>query len=346
MRYGSRREFLFLILAGCTAPLAACTSSAQPTVSSGASQPTAAASAVIPATANAKATAITGAPAPSASASAAALATPTGEARAQLAAVSGASPEAITRAAIRALGGMGLFVGKGQRVLIKPNICASREPEYAATTNPEVVATLVKLCQEAGAGKVVILDNPFYGASTAYRTSGIEAAVKAAGGEIELMSRLKYKKTAIPEGKDIKSWGIYQDALDYDVVINVPIAKTHNLATLTLGMKNLLGVVENPGGYHGNLGQRLADLTSVIRPQLTVLDAVRILTRNGPTGGDLNDVKQVNTVVASADPVATDAYGATFFNREGTELAYVRAGAEMGLGTHQLSSLRIAELKL
>lgn len=234
----------------------------------------------------------------------------------------------------------------GQRVLIKPNICVSREPQYAATTNPEVVATLVTLCREAGAAKVVVFDQGFSGVSTAYKVSGIEAAVTAAGGEMGTFSRLKYKTTPIPQGKDIKSWSIYEDALTYDVLINVPIAKNHDLAQLTLSMKNLLGVVDNRGGFHSNIGQRLADLGTVVRPQMVLIDAVRILVRNGPTGGNLNDVRQTNTVIASVDPVAADAYGATLFGMKGDDLAYVRAGAALGLGNKDLASLRLAELRL
>ncbi|MHB1133580.1 MAG: DUF362 domain-containing protein [Chloroflexota bacterium] len=274
-----------------------------------------------------------------------ATATASGGPLAHVAVVQGDKPAAITRKAIEALGGIGQFVKPGQRVLIKPNICVAQAPEYAATTNPEVVGAIVALCKEAGAARVLVVDYPF-GANTAYRISGIEAAVKAAGGEIEPVSRLKFKKVALPEGKDIKSWAVYEDALTADVVINVPIAKDHNLATLTLGMKNLLGIVDDRGAFHSNIGQRLADLTSLIRPELTVIDAVRILLRNGPTGGNLRDVKQTNTIIASADPVAADAYATTLFGMTGNDIAYVRAAAAMGLGNMDLASLRLAELRL
>ncbi len=258
----------------------------------------------------------------------------------------GSQAQAITRAAVDALGGIGRFVKSGQQVLIKPNICTSREPQYAATTNPEVVAALVTLCREAGAGRVVVMDGGFSGMATSYRVSGIEAAVKAVGGETVVISRLKFRDTPIPQGKDIQSWSIHEDALDSDVLINVPIAKTHDLARLTLGMKNLMGLVESRESLHRNLGQRLADLGTVIKPTLVVVDAVRILTRNGPTGGNLADVKTTNTVIASVDPVAADSYAATLFGMKGDDLDYVRAGAEMGLGVKDLSQLRIGELNL
>lgn len=259
----------------------------------------------------------------------------------------GASPEAITRAALGTLGGMSRFVKAGSEVIIKPNICVDYHTfEYAATTNPEVVGTLVKLCLEAGAKRVRVMDSPFGGtAERAYAKSGIADAVKAAGGQMEVMSNLKFQDTQIPGGRDIKKWKIYRDAVDGGVVlINVPIAKHHNLAGLTMGMKNLMGLIQSREALHTNIDQRLADLVTVLRPSLTVVDAVRILTRNGPTGGSLSDVRQVNTVIASPDIVAADSYGATLFGKKGTDLGYLRNGAAMGLGTVDLSRVALKEV--
>ncbi len=263
-----------------------------------------------------------------------------------LAIARGRSPAAITEAAIKAIGGIERFVKPGNDVIVKPNICVAYHTyEYAATTNPDVVGTIVRMCLTAGARRVRVMDQPFGGtADQAYQRSGIAAAVRAAGGEMEVMARMKYRTTPIPEGKDIRSWPVYQDALDADVLINVPIAKTHNLAGLTLGMKNLMGLILNPGQFHSNLAQRVADLVSLLRPELTVIDAVRILTANGPTGGNLNDVKLTNTVIASADPVAADAWAATLFNLTGDDIPIVRTAARMGLGTMDLKSIRIEEL--
>ncbi len=270
---------------------------------------------------------------------------PSGD-QAYLAVVRGADPAEITRRAMAALGGMERFVKPGHDVIIKPNICVDyHPPEYAATTNPTVVATLVSLCLGAGAKRVRVMDMPLGGTpQSAYAVTGIGDAVKAAGGEMEVMSRVKFVKTPIPEGRDIKEWGIYQDVLKADVLIDVPIAKHHSLARLTLGSKNLLGVVANPNGIHRNLGQRVADLASLIRPTLTVVDAVRILTTHGPTGGSLNDVKETNTVIASHDLVAADAYGATLFGMTGSDIAYIKAGAEMSLGTMDLKAIKVEEV--
>jgi len=259
----------------------------------------------------------------------------------------GKSPAEITQQAIAALGGIERFVHSGDDVIIKPNICVAYHTyEYAATTNPEVVATLVSLCLGAGAKKVRVMDYPFGGgADAAYERSGIAQAVTAAGGQMEQMAKMKYRKTAIPAGHDIKEWPVYQDVLEADAFINVPIAKHHNLARLSLGMKNLLGVVLDRNKYHRNLGQRLADLTSLVYPTLTVVDAVRILVDHGPTGGSLEDVQQMDTVIASHDPVAADSYAATLFGLAGADIAYVKAAAEMGLGEMELSSLKIEEIK-
>ena len=172
------------------------------------------------------------------------------------------------------------------------------------------------------------------------------AAVKEAGGEMEIMSPIKFAKFDLPDGKDIASWKIYRDVLDTDVLINVPVAKQHNLARLTLGCKNLLGVVTDPNQIHINLGQRVPDLVSLIRPTLTVVDAYRILVDHGPTGGSLNDVKQANTVIASHDIIAADAYGATLFELTGAEVPIIKKGAAMGLGTLDLASVKVAEINV
>ncbi len=267
---------------------------------------------------------------------------------AYLAVARGESPEAIVQAVLRALGGIERFVQSGDDVIIKPNICVAYHTyEYAATTNPEVVAALVSLCLGAGAKRVRVMDQPFGGTpDQAYARSGIGEAVKAAGGQMEVMARMKYQDTAIPEGRDITLWPFYQDVLKADVLIDVPVAKDHGLARLTLGMKNLMGVILNRSGMHINLGQRIADLTSLVRPTLTVVDGVRILMDHGPTGGSLDDVKLMNTIIASPDIVAADAYAATLFGLTGADIPAIVAGAEMGLGTMDLASVKIEEFSV
>lgn len=252
----------------------------------------------------------------------------------------------MVRRALAALGGMERFVKAGDNVVIKPNICVAYHTyEYAATTNPWVVGALVKLALEAGARRVQVMDYPFGGsAEQAYVKSGIEDQVRKAGGQMETMTKFKFVDTEIPDGVDLQSCKIYDDVLKADVVIDVPIAKHHGLAKLTLGMKNLMGVIYDRPAMHRNLGQRLADLSSRVQPTLTVVDAVRMLMRQGPTGGNLDDVKQANTVIASPDIVAADSYAATLFGMRPEDLDYVRAGTAMGLGRSDLEDLKIEEV--
>ena len=266
--------------------------------------------------------------------------------QAYLAVAHGDDPKAITRAALMAIGGIERFVRSGDEVIVKPNICVDyRSYEYGATTNPQVVAALVELCLGAGAKRVRVMDLPFAGTpERAYAKSGIAEAVATAGGEMEVMNRAKFRETEIPEGRDIQSWPVYQDILTANVVINVPVAKHHSLGRLSLGGKNLLGVVSKASMIHANLGQRVADLISRIQPTLTVVDAVRILVAHGPTGGDLGDVRQTNMVIASHDIVAADAYAATLFGLDGTDVPYVKAAADMGLGTLDLASIQVEEI--
>ncbi len=242
---------------------------------------------------------------------------------------------------------MEAFVKKGADVIIKPNICTGYHgPEYAATTNPDVVGTLVALCRRAGAGRVRVMDLPFGGpAEEAYRVSGIQDAVEKAGGEMQLMSPAGFRTYNIPDGLDLTSWPIYSDVLSCDVLIDVPIAKDHGTTRLSLGGKNLLGVILDAGDIHTNIGQRTADLVSVCRPTLTVVDAVRVLTANGPTGGDLADVERLDTVLASADIVAADSFAATLFDLAGADIPYVQAAYDMGLGEMDLDRVDVRTVR-
>ncbi len=255
-------------------------------------------------------------------------------------------PEDLVRRALAALGGMERFVKQGARVIVKPNICTDYHTyEYAATTNPWVVGALVKLAFEAGAKTVQVMDSGFGGSpKSGYKKSGIQEQVEQAGGEMVIMPSFKFARTPIPAGLDISEWDIYEDILTADLVINVPIAKDHGSTRLTLGMKNLMGVVLDRGGLHANLGQRIPDITSVIKPGLTVIDAVRILTRNGPTGGNLDDVKKLDTIIASPDIVAADSYATRLFNMKPDDIRYIKNGAAMGLGRKDVENLKISEV--
>ena len=263
-----------------------------------------------------------------------------------LAVVQGPSPEKIVRAAIDALGGIKRFISRGDVVVVKPNIGWDRVPEQAGNTNPGVVAAVVRLCYEAGAKKVKVFDRPVNDPRRCYVQSGIEAAARAAEAEVNFMDDRKFKDMAI-NGLALKTWPLYSEIFEADKVINVPIAKEHSLSTLTLAMKNWMGVM---GGWrsriHQNIDESLVDLAKAIKPTLTILDAVRILTANGPTGGSLSDVKQLNLIAVGTDQVAIDSFGATLFGFKGSDLGYVRLGAKAGLGVMDLSKLKIKKVRV
>jgi uncharacterized protein (DUF362 family) len=263
-----------------------------------------------------------------------------------LAVAHGVSPAEIVKAAIDALGGMGKFISRGDVVVVKPNIGWDRTPEQAGNTNPEVVAAVVRLCFEAGAKKVRVFDRPVNDPRRCYVQSGIAPAASALGANVDFVDDRKFKDMAI-NGEALKSWPLYTELFEADKVINIPIAKHHGSAKLTMSMKNWMGVM---GGQrrqiHQKLDQSLVDLSTKIKPTLTILDAVRILTANGPQGGSLEDVKKLDTVIAGVDPVAIDSFGATLFGMKGSDLGYVRLGHERGLGQMDLNKVKIKKISV
>ena len=264
-----------------------------------------------------------------------------------LAVVQNGDPASLVRKAIDVLGGIEKFVKQGNVVVVKPNIGWDRAPEQAATTNPEVVAEIVKLCKKAGAKKVMVFDRTCNQAKRCYARSQIEKMAKAAGADVSHIYKQKFQKIQIPDGKELKSWEIYRDAIKADVLINVPIAKHHSISRVTLGMKNLMGVIGgNRGKIHTHFDVKIVDLNTVIKPHLTILDAIRILERNGPQGGSLNDVKTMNTIIAGVDPVAVDAYGATLFDLKPEQLGFLNEAHARGLGNMDLTKIKIEQVNL
>ena len=252
----------------------------------------------------------------------------------------------LTRQAIDALGGMGRFVSKGNVVWIKPDIGWDRRPEQAATTNPDVVATLVEMCYQAGAKKVLVSDNPCNPARLSYPRSGIQSAAEKAGAEVPFLDERKFRKMSL-NGKVLKEWEVYQDIVEADRLINVPIAKNHNLCLATLGMKNLMGVIGGARNrLHQDLGGTVADLAAFLKPRLVVLDAIRVLTANGPVGGNLADVKRKDTLVAGVDQVAVDAVGATLLGYKPDSIGYIVQGNARGLGTIDFKSLSPKQIEV
>ncbi|MDO9120166.1 MAG: DUF362 domain-containing protein [Anaerolineaceae bacterium] len=260
----------------------------------------------------------------------------------------GSDAEQMVRQGMQALGGMERFMKSGADVIIKPNICVGYYSyEYAATTNPWVIAALVKMCLEAGAKRVRVMDYPFGGTGEqCYKISGIADLVTAAGGEMEVMSSLKFVEMDIPDAVRLKRASIYQDVLTTDLLINVPIAKNHGMAKLTLGLKNLMGTMLNRESIHPSFEKNLVDLATIVRPQLTIIDGIRTLMANGPTGGNLDDVKIQNTLIFSHDIVAADSYATRLFGKTPEYLPYVIKAAERGLGKADLTGLNIQEIFL
>lgn len=263
-----------------------------------------------------------------------------------LAVARGADPAEITRAAVEALGGISRFIKSGDVVVIKPNIGWDRRPELAANTNPFVVAEIARMCLEAGAGKVKVMDRTCNDPRRCYVQSGIAEALKPLDVELKHIDERRFRDVRIG-GRVLKKWPLYSEVLDADRLINVPIAKHHGLARLTMSIKNWMGVMGGRrSSIHQKLDQALADLMLVIKPDLTVLDAVRILTNNGPQGGSLKDVRKTDTVIAGTDQVGVDSYGATLFGLNGRDLGYVSAAEDMGLGSSDISTPRLREVKL
>jgi uncharacterized protein (DUF362 family) len=269
-----------------------------------------------------------------------------GEKKYSMSVVKGADPALVARKAIDLIGGMGSFVSRGDVVLVKPNIAWDRVPEQAATTNPAVVAAVVAMALETGAKKVIVADNPCNDARRTYVRSGISDAAKKAGADVVFIEDRHFVKTDLG-GEVLKDWLVYRDALEADKMINVPIAKHHGLGGVTLSMKNLMGVTGGARNLmHQRLSESVVDLTAFFKPQLTVLDAVRILTANGPQGGSMKDVARLDTVAASADPVRIDAFGVTLFGKKPADFEMISMGERRGLGTGDFRGAGFVEVDI
>jgi uncharacterized protein (DUF362 family) len=262
-----------------------------------------------------------------------------------LAVAKGADHAALVDRAMAKLGGMSAFVRKNARVVVKPNIAWNQAPEMAANTNPVVVKRVVELCLKAGAKDVLVFDNSCDHAPTCYKNSGIQAAVKSIGDRrvrIEHVDERLFLTARLKHGKNVKKWSFYKPCLLADCFINVPVAKHHGSSRLTLAMKNMMGAVGgNRGRLHWGLHQSIADLNTVLKPHLIIMDGTRIMTDNGPSGGSTEYVKKIDTVVAGRDPVAVDAYSTRWFGLRPADLGFIRIGHQMGLGTMNLSRVKI-----
>ena len=263
-----------------------------------------------------------------------------------LAVVKGKDPYKITKEVISLLGGMGKFISKGDIVIVKPNIGWDRKPQQAANTNPQVVKAVVEECYQAGAKQVKVIDNPCNQARRTYARSGIAQAAKSAGAKVYFPDPRHLKKINL-KGEWLKEWEVFSDFLEADKIINVPIAKHHSLTKLTMGMKNWIGCLGGKRNQlHQHIDQAITDLAAFFKPCLTILDAYRILIKNGPQGGRLSDVKLQKTVIAGIDYVAVDSFGATLFGLKPENLGYLQLAYKRGLGEIHLEKLVIEERKI
>ncbi len=256
--------------------------------------------------------------------------------------VQNGEPQALARQALENLGGIRRFIGKQDVVVLKPNIAWDRTPEQAADTNPDLVAEVVRQCWQAGAKRVVVTDVSCNDPRICFQRSGIMAAAQAAGADVILPDQDRFRQVNMG-GVVLKSWPVFAPFLEADKLINLPIAKQHALTGATLGMKNWYGIL---GGerdrLHQHINQSLVDLANFTLPTLTLLDCYRILFRNGPTGGNLEDVELKKMLVAGTDPVAIDAYAAkTFWNLNADQMPYLAMAEAIGLGTADFASLNV-----
>ncbi len=256
----------------------------------------------------------------------------------------GKDPAVNVKAALIKMGGMGQFVQKGDVVLVKPNVGWDRRAAQAANTNPQVVGAVVRACVEAGAAKVIVTDHPVNDPQRCFTRSGIEEATLAAGGKVDVPGDTRFYMVNIP-GK-LGRWPVFEPFITATKIINVPIVKHHSLTTATLGMKNWYGIL---GGRRNQLHQRIddsvAELAALMLPTLTVVDATRLLMRNGPTGGSMADVKQEDAVAVSLDPVAADAWGAGLLGADPQKLGWLGLGQKKKLGVMDYQSLNPVKIK-
>ncbi|MGC9344111.1 MAG: DUF362 domain-containing protein [Bacteroidales bacterium] len=263
-------------------------------------------------------------------------------------AIRGGNPNAMFDRAMEEYGGMEKIVKKGQSVVIKPNIGWDAPPERAANTNPDLIARIIKHCQAAGAKDVYVFDHTCNEWSKCYKNSAIEDAVKKSGGKMVMGNSEKYYHSVeVPGGKSLKSAKVHELILESDVFINVPVLKNHGGANMTVSMKNLMGIVWDRGYWHRNdLHQCIADFASWRTPDLTIVDAYRVMKRNGPRGVSVDDVVTMKAQLIGKDMVSLDTAAIKLFGKDPEEVKYMGLAEQAGVGTANLESLNIARIKV
>jgi uncharacterized protein (DUF362 family) len=251
----------------------------------------------------------------------------------------------VLAAGIDKFGGWKAFVKPGSRVVIKPNAAWATTPEEGGNTAPLLVERSVAECLAAGAKAVIVPENPCSPARESFPRSGIADAVKRAGGTMYCPDQPKhFRKVAIPQGVSLKEASVVCDVLDCDCLVNMPVAKHHGAAQLTMSMKNWMGSVEDRGFWHrNNMHQCIADCSTLIHPALIVMDATRILTTNGPRGP--GKLEYPNQIVLGTDPVAVDAYGATLFGKQPFDIQYIKLAHAMKVGCGDLALVNVEHVE-
>lgn len=265
-----------------------------------------------------------------------------------LVAVRGGEPEEMFRKGIAALGGIGVFVKKGQKVVVKPNMGWDVPPERGGNTNPKLMAEIVRQCLAAGAREVYVFDHTCDNWQRCYRNSGIEAAVKDAGAKVAPAHTEGYfQDVSVPAGKVLKKAKEHELVLESDVFINVPILKNHGGSRLTVSMKNLMGNVWDRRFWHGNdLHQCIADFATFRKPTLNVVDAYYVMKRNGPRGVSVEDVVTMKSQLISTDMVAVDTAAARLFGMNPRDVDHIQFAADLKVGRMDLENLKIERIAI
>jgi uncharacterized protein (DUF362 family) len=264
-----------------------------------------------------------------------------------LVALKGGMPEAMFDTGIKKIGGIGRFVKKGQTVVIKPNMSWDVSPGNPANTSPALVAQIARHCRDAGAKRVVVLDHSIEYWENSKNSSGIGDAAASVGAMYAPAEKQGYYQKVPVGGERLKETLIHESMLECDVLISVPVLKHHGGAGVSISAKNLMGCVWNRMEYHSQgLQHCIADFLRVRKPDLNVVDAYRVITRNGPRGGSPSDVADIGSLIISPDVVAADTAASMMLGRKQGEIEHIRFASEIGLGRMDLANLHIERITL
>ena len=266
-----------------------------------------------------------------------------------LAVAHGSDPAAQLRAALDAVGGVKRFDLAGKKVVIKPNAAFANAPEAATTTLPELVGEMARICLEAGAASVLVYDHLLTDLpDQTLEVNGIAPAARAAGASVKAYATSKPgpgRTITIPGATAIVNPAVLNEVLDADFFINMPKAKHHSGALLSLSMKNLIGTLVNMGSMHNvDLHRAIGELSTAVKPGLIVMDATSILLNKGPGGP--GKTAAPGEVIVGRDPVAVDSYAATLFGKTAADIPSIAYAAEIGVGTTDYASLGMRRIEL